>query len=229
MVATFVAYAVGTGLLFSPAESAYTTGLTAMIGYALAISIAYVIFIPVSRRIRERIPEGHTIGEYTKVRYGKFMYIVTLVTTTVYMFILFTSNLTGAAIAFKYIGGVPMVLSVLVVGYPTIYFATRGGVSAAIFSNGLQSILITPFLILPAIYVLIHFGGSGMVYDSIMKVQPEFLKIFSSSGIQFAVMIIIAVTAAELLNQTLWQRVYSAKNHKVVGNALLSAAIMIFP
>ena len=68
-----------------------------------------------------------------------------------------------------------------------------------------------------------------MVYDSIMKVQPEFLKIFSSSGIQFAVMIIIAVTAAELLNQTLWQRVYSAKNHKVVRNALLSAAIMIFP
>ena len=37
MVATFVAYAVGTGLLFSPAEAAYTTGFTAMIGYALSL------------------------------------------------------------------------------------------------------------------------------------------------------------------------------------------------
>ena len=111
MVATFVAYAVGTGLLFSPAEAAYTTGFTAMIGYALAISLAYIIFIPVSKRIRERIPEGHTIGEYTKVRYGNFMYVVTLITTTVYMFILFVSNLTGAALAFKYVGGVPMPVS----------------------------------------------------------------------------------------------------------------------
>lgn len=229
MVATFVAYAVGTGLLFSPAEAAYTTGFTAMIGYALAISLAYIIFIPVSKRIRERIPEGHTIGEYTKVRYGNFMYVVTLVTTTVYMFILFVSNLTGAALAFKYVGGVPMLISVLVVGVPTIYFATRGGVSAAIFSNGLQSILITPFLILPAIFALIHFGGAAPVFDTIMQKQPEFLEIFSPAGVQFAIMIIIAVCAAELLNQTLWQRIYSAKSHKVIRNSLLAAAIMVFP
>lgn len=212
-----------------PAESAYTTGLTAMIGYALAISIAYIVFIPVSKMIRERIPEGHTIGEYTKVRYGKFMHIVTLMTTSIYMFILFASNLTGAAIAFKYVGGVPMLLSVLVVGVPTIYFATRGGVSAAIFSNGLQSVLITPFLILPAIFALVHFGGVGPVYDQIMAVKPEFMEVFATGGMEFAIMIIIAVTAAELLNQTLWQRVYSAKSHKIIRRSLLASAIMVFP
>ena len=73
MIATFISYAVGTGLLFAPAESAYTTGLTAMIGYALAISAAYIVFIPVSVRIRKLIPEGHTIGEYAKTRYGPVM------------------------------------------------------------------------------------------------------------------------------------------------------------
>lgn len=229
MIATFIAYAVGTGLLFSPAESAYTTGLTAMIGYALAISVAYVVFIPISKRIRELIPEGHTIGEYAKARYGPVMYAVTLLTTTIYMFILFASNLTGAALAFKYIGGIPMLISVLIVGVPTIYFATRGGVSAAIFSNGLQSILITPFLILPAVFALAHFGGPQPVYDAVMAAKPEFLKVFDRNGLEFAVMIIIAVCAAELLNQTLWQRVYSAKSHKVIKRSLLISAIMVFP
>lgn len=229
MIATFIAYAVGTGLLFSPAESAYTTGLTAMFGYALAISVAYVVFIPVSKRIRELIPEGHTIGEYAKARYGPVMYAVTLLTTTIYMFILFASNLTGAALAFKYIGGIPMLISVLIVGVPTIYFATRGGVSAAIFSNGLQSILITPFLILPAVFALAHFGGPRPVYDAVMAAKPEFLKVFDRNGLEFAVMIIIAVCAAELLNQTLWQRVYSAKSHKVIKRSLLISAIMVFP
>ena len=42
-------------------------------------------------------------------------------------------------------------------------------------------------------------------------------------------MIIIAVCAAELLNQTLWQRVYSAKSHKVIKRSLLISAIMVFP
>lgn len=229
MVATFIAYAVGTGLLFSPAESAYTTGLTAMIGYALAISVAYIVFIPVSKRIRELIPEGRTIGEYAKTRYGAVMYAVTLVTTTVYMFILFASNLTGAALAFQYVGGIPILVSVLVIGIPTIYFATRGGVSAAIFSNGLQSILITPFLIIPVVFTLLHFDGPGTIFDSVMEQKPEFLEIFNRGGVEFAIMIIIAVTAAELLNQTLWQRVYSAKSHKIIRRSLLASAIMVFP
>lgn len=229
MVATFIAYAVGTGLLFSPAESAYTSGLTAMIGYALAISVAYIAFIPVSKRIRELIPEGRTIGEYAKTRYGPVMYGVTLVTTTVYMFILFASNLTGAALAFNYVGGIPILASVLIIGIPTIYFATRGGVSAAIFSNGLQSILITPFLIIPVIFVLLHFGGPGTVFEEVMVQKPEFLDILNQGGMEFAIMIIIAVTAAELLNQTLWQRVYSAKSHQIVKRSLLYSAVMVFP
>jgi len=229
MIATFISYAVGTGLLFAPAESAYTTGLTAMIGYALAISAAYIVFIPVSVRIRKLIPEGHTIGEYAKTRYGPVMYFVTLVTTTVYMFILFASNLTGAVLAFKYVGGIPILISVLVVGIPTIYFSTRGGVSAAIFSNGLQSILITPFLIIPAVFVLLHFQGAGAVYNAVLSEKPAYLDIFNGSGMEFAIMIIIAVCSAELLNQTLWQRVYSAKSHKVIKRSLLASAIMVFP
>ncbi|HQA61154.1 MAG TPA: hypothetical protein PK768_09035, partial [Tepidanaerobacteraceae bacterium] len=40
MTATFIAYAVGTGLIFSPGEMAYLEGLTAMIGYGLAISLS---------------------------------------------------------------------------------------------------------------------------------------------------------------------------------------------
>ena len=42
-------------------------------------------------------------------------------------------------------------------------------------------------------------------------------------------MIIIAVTAAELLNQALWQRVYSAKDISVVKKGLISSSIMTFP
>ncbi len=229
MTASFIAYAVGTGLIFSPGEMAYLSGVTAMIGYAFAISIAYIVFIPISKRIKEMIPQGHTIGEYTKVRYGKFMYVVSLAVSIVYMFILFISNMLGAALMFRYVAGVPMILSIAVVGLPTIYFAAFGGVGAAIFTSGLQSILVTPLLFIPALICIFDVGGISEIYTLLETNAPNYLEIFKADGISFAIMIIIAVTAAELLNQTLWQRVYTAKDHTVVKKSLISAAIMVFP
>lgn len=229
MTATFIAYAVGTGLIFSPAEAAFTMGLTAMLGYALAISIAYLVFIPISRKIRERIPQGHTIAEYTAVRYGRPMQIVTLAVTIIYMFILLVSNLIGAALVFNYMGGVPMIVSVLAIGLPTIYFAAFGGVNGAIAANGIQSLLITPLLLLPAAFIVFGHGGPGTVYQGVAQQMPEFLNLAWDGSLQFALLIILAVTAAELLNQTLWQRIYTAKNHKVIRKSLLASSVMVLP
>lgn len=229
MTASFIAYAVGTGLIFSPGETAYTTGLTAMIGYGLAISLAYVFFIPFTKKIRQRIPEGHTIGEYAKARYGRPMYLVCLAVSIIYMFVLLCSNLIGAAIAFKYIGGVPMIISILTIGIPTIYFAAFGGVGAAIFTSGLQSLLITPLLLIPSAVAIFGLGGPGAIFDGLMEKAPDLLKIDFGPGVQFAIMIVIAVAAAEMLNQTLWQRIYTAESPKVIKKSLLSAAVMTFP
>lgn len=229
MTATFIAYAVGTGLIFSPGEMAYFDGLTAMIGYGLAISLSYIAFLPVSGRIKELIPSGNTIGEYAKVRYGKIMYVVVLFVTIIYMFCLLGANLIGVGIAFNYIGKVPLYIGVLVIGVPVIIYTTYGGLGAAIFTNGLQAILITPMLFITAIIALKNSGGPVAIYNGIQEHAPEFLNVFHPTGLEFALMIIIAVSAAELLNQALWQRVYSAKDIKVMKKGLISASFMTFP
>lgn len=229
MTATFIAYAVGTGLLFSPGEMAYYEGVTAMIGYGLAISLAYIVFVPVSSRIRELIPSGNTIGEYVKVRYGNLMYLVVLFVTIVYMFCLMGANLIGGGIAFNYIGKVPLYIGVLIIGVPVIIYTSYGGLFAAIFTNALQAILLTPMLFIAAIIAIKKSGGAVAIYDGVQKHAPEFLNVFHPTGLEFALMIIIAVSAAELLNQALWQRVYAAKDIKVVKKGLISASIMTFP
>jgi len=229
MTATFIAYAVGTGLIFSPGEMAYLQGLTSMIGYGLAISLSYIAFLPVSGRIKELIPEGNTIGEYAKVRYGNLMYVVVLFVSIVYMFCLLAANLIGAGIAFNYIGQIPIHIGVLIIGVPVIIYTTYGGLGAAIFTNGLQAILITPMLFITAIIAFKNSGGPVAIYSGIQEHAPEFLNVFNPSGMEFALMIIIAVSAAELLNQALWQRVYSAKDIRVVKKGLLSSSLMTFP
>lgn len=229
MTATFIAYAVGTGLIFSPGEMAYFEGLTAMIGYGIAISLAYIIFIPIAGQIKTLIPSGNTIGEYVKARYGHTMYVVVLFVTNVYLFCLLVANLVGVGIAFKYLGGVPIYLGVLIVGIPVIIYTTYGGLGAAIFTNGIQAILITPFLFITAFIAFRNSGGPKEIYNGVMENSPEFLNVFHRSGLEFALMIIIALAAAEILNQALWQRVYSAKDVRVIKKGLLSSSVMTFP
>ena len=229
MTATFIAYAVGTGLIFSPAESAYLDGMTAMIGYALALSIAYLVFIPISRRIKELLPAGNTIGEYVKARYGNVMFIVVLFVIIVYLFCLLVANLIGAGIAFQYLGGMPIYAGVLIIGIPVMIYTTYGGLGAAIFTNSIQAILLTPLLFVVAFFAFRNLGGTSVVYEGVIENAPEMMNIFHASGVEFALMIIIAVASAELLNQALWQRVYSAKDSKVVKKGLINASIMTFP
>ena len=145
------------------------------------------------------------------------------------MFCLLAANLIGVGIAFNYIGKIPLYIGVLIIGVPVIIYTTYGGLGAAIFTNGLQAILITPMLFVTAIIAFKNSGGPVAIYNGIQKNAPEFLKVFHPTGLEFALMIIIAVSAAELLNQALWQRVYSAKDIKVVKKGLLSASFMTFP
>lgn len=137
------------------------------------------------------------------------------------MFCLLAANLIGAGIAFNYIGHVPLYIGVLVIGVPVIIYTSYGGLGAAIFTNGLQAILITPMLFITALLAFRNSGGTVAIYNGIQEHAPDFLKVFHPTGLEFALMIIIAVSAAELLNQALWQRVYSAKDIRVVKRGLL--------
>ena len=82
---------------------------------------------------------------------------------------------------------------------------------------------------LPAAFVLFDVGGPGAIFQGVAEHKPEFLNFGWDGGMQFAIMIILAVSAAEMLNQTLWQRIYTARDHKVIRKSLLSSAVMVFP
>src|SRR5690606_34078520 len=129
----------------------------------------------------------------------------------------------------KYLGGIPIWGGVLIIGIPVIIYTTYGGLGAAIFTNNIQAILLTALLFVVAFLAIRNTGGTTEIYNGILENSPEFLNVFRPSGVKFAIMIIIAVASAELLNQALWQRVYSAKDIKVVKKGLISASIMTFP
>ena len=73
-IATLVASMFGTWVLLSPGETGANFGIVALVGYALGMAGIPVMFMFVGPRIRQVMPNGHSITEYVRhpLRHGAF-------------------------------------------------------------------------------------------------------------------------------------------------------------
>jgi len=144
---TLVASGMGAWILFSPAEAATRGGLPTVVGYALGAAAPLVAFIPLGNRLRQLIPEGHTLTEYVWHRYGWGMYVFTLLVMLFYMFIYLAAEVTGMALIAHLVAGVPLWVTAVIVLAATLAYTTYGGLRASIFTDGVQAILMLPLLV----------------------------------------------------------------------------------
>src|SRR6185312_6447666 len=92
-ILTLLASTLGAWILFAPAQAATWGGLAAVIGYAMGAVSPRILMIPLGKRMRELIPQGHTLTEFVIIRYGKRMYGLTLVIMLFFMFIALTAEI----------------------------------------------------------------------------------------------------------------------------------------
>lgn len=85
--ATLVASVMGVWVLFSAPEAGASFGIAAVVGYAVGEAVPMLVYARLGPRIRELIPEGHSLTEYAHARYGTAMYAFVLLVSALYMFI----------------------------------------------------------------------------------------------------------------------------------------------
>jgi Na+/proline symporter len=228
-MATIVASLMGAWILFSPAETASWAGLLAVICYGIGQAAPIIAFVVLGPRMRQLMPQGHSLGEYALLRYGRAMYVFTLVIMVFYMFTFLAAEMTGIAQAVHLIAGTPLLLTVVLVGLATLGYTVYGGLRASIFTDNIQFLLIFPLLIIILVVVLGELGGWGAAFDSVRDEAPELLSFGYRPGIEFGVTLIIAILAANLFHQGLWQRVYAAKSDAVLRTGFIWAGVLVVP
>lgn len=228
-LATFIAYAAGSGLLFSPPEVGATMGLPAVIGYGIAIATPFLLYRSVGPQIRKRMPTGHSVVEYARVRYGEPMYALVLIVALFYMFILMTANLTGVALALEAIAGVPLPITLLLVGGAVMIYTVQGGLLASVFTDMIQTVILIPLLVVTVVVAVFQLGGPVSLYSQLETGAPTLLQLDNPAGVRFAVYIVIALLGAEMLNQSLWQRAHAARDAQTLRSSLNGAAVAVIP
>ena len=226
---TFLASFLGVFILFTPPEAGSIGGITTVIGYALGLGGLYLAFILLSPKIRNYLPQGSTLNDYARKRYGKKMYGLILILSIFYMFVHLVAELTAIALVAYELAGIPLLFTALLIGLGTMVYIAYGGLRASMFTDMIQMIFVLIFLLITGVGVLYYLGGLGNILSLSMENAPELFSFTNLGGIEFGLTLGIAVFVANLFHQGYWQRIYSGKDDQAIKKSLIFCILIALP
>ena len=215
-VISLLATSLGAWILFSPAQAATWGGLGAVIGYAIGSMSPRLAMIPLGNRMRELIPEGHTLTEYIIHRYGKPMYALALIIMMFYLFISLTAEITAMSKLIALIAPIPLGITAAIVLSCTLLYTSYGGLRATIFTDKVQMLVILPLLFLLTAFVWIAVDGIHPTVERLQATAPQLLDLSNAIGIKAGLTFFVAILLTGLFHQGNWQRIYAAHSSKAM-------------
>ena len=116
-IATLVASMFGTWVLLSPGESGANFGVISLVGYALGMAGIPVMFMFVGPRIRQLMPNGHSVTEYVRHRFGMVPFVAIFVVIIFVIGIFITAEMTAITAAVSILTGSPAWATAVAVGH----------------------------------------------------------------------------------------------------------------
>lgn len=220
---SFLASGLGAWILFAPAELGATLGVAPVLGYALASAGPFVIFALVGPRLRRLVPSGQGLGEFLRVRFGAAASLAVTAVSLLYMGVFVAAELVAIGGLVELLGGVPRQITVTAVVVATLGYTAYGGLRASLRTDRWQAWLVALLLLVAAGAVL------GAVDGPVAAVRETGLLAVDRVGLESAVTLILAVTAANLFHHGYWQRVWSARDDAALRRGALLGASLTVP
>ena len=228
LTTSLVASALGAWILFGPASAATWGGIGAVIGYALGTAFPLFILIYLGEKFRKKYSKGKTLIEIVRIRFGKKLFKLILFLSVFYMTIFLIAELTAISILIKYISGTDLWITALIVIASSLSYTLHGGLRASIFTDNIQFIIIGLLLLIGFSY-LIQFNSNEFNFEYIKSNKPNLLDAGYLPNFTAGLTFFIAVAATNLFHQGNWQRVYAARDNKVLKKSLVISFLIIIP
>ncbi len=220
------ASALGAWILFGPASAATWGGIGAVIGYALGTAAPMLFLLNFGPKIRREFPNGMSLTEFVKRRFGTGILKIILILILFYLTIFLIAEVTAIAFLLNLISKTPLWITSGLTLIICLLYILRGGFKLSIITDKYQFlivlgiILFSIFLILGNLetnsYELIKINSANLVSKNYI---PNY-----TAGLTF----FIAVAATNLFHQGNWQRVFAARNNLILKKSLIYSSIISF-
>ena len=225
-IATLVASMFGTWVLLSPGETGANFGVIALVGYALGMAGIPVMFMFVGPRIRQLMPNGHSVTEYVRHRFGMAPFVAIFVVIIFVIGIFITAEMTAITAAVSILTGSPAWATAVAVGLVVIAYTAYGGLRVSIFTDRIQFWVLMPALLLLVIVAAVLVTGRG----AWAAAGPAgLLSVTRADSYFFAIVLIIGIIASNAFHPGMWQRVYTVESQRALNRSLWGAAAVAIP
>ena len=228
LTTSLVASALGAWILFGPASAATWGGIGSVIGYSLGTAFPMIVMIFLGTKIRKVFPKGNTLTEFIHHKFGKKLFKLILILTIFYMFIFLCAEMTAISMLVNYISGTQLWLTATLVIVTALTYTLYGGLRASILTDNLQFFIVIILLFISA-YYLFSLNYSYISFGYLQTNSGHLLSGTYLPNYTAGLTFFIAVAATNLFHQGNWQRVFAAKNDKVLKKSLLFSFIIIIP
>lgn len=225
---SLLALMCGTWVLFSPGELTAYTGIATLLGYGLGMAAPLLVLAALGPALLARYPEAPGPGLMARVRWGAPAQLLVSVLAVAYMGSYLVAELTAISGAYAAVAGVPAWATAALVAATTLAYAAWGGVRTTIFTDAVQGWCILP-LLLAAFFGTVAAYGGWEAAQAPLAARPELLDALHGPGVQAGAMLMLAIVGANLLDQSIWQRVVACRDDGVRRRAFLLAAAGIVP
>lgn len=225
-VATLVASMFGTWVLLSPGETGANFGIIALVGYAVGIAGIPVMYMFVGPRLRHLMPNGHSVTEYVRHRFGTGPFVAISIVIIFVMGIFITAEMTAITTTVKILTGSPAWATAIAVGIVVVAYTSYGGLRASIYTDRIQFWVLMPALLLLVIVAAALVGGTG-AWSAAR--DAGLLSANSPGSYYFAVVLVIGIIASNAFHPGMWQRVYTVESQRSLNRSLWGATVLAIP
>ncbi|MCY4085781.1 MAG: sodium:solute symporter [Actinomycetia bacterium] len=218
----FFASVLGAWILFAPPEVGTFGGILGIVGYAVGQAVAIAIFAYVGPRIRARMPTGTTVLEFVRARFGNVTHTYVGGISVLYMFVFLAAELTAVGGAVSLLSGADRLIPIIAVAAVTAIYTAYGGLPASLATDRWQGVLILALVAAAAVGIAVDVSGPGE------RATAAGLGSATQTGLELFIVLVIAITAANLFHQGFWQRVWAARDDRsLVRGAWLGGGLVI--
>lgn len=228
LTTSLVASALGAWILFGPASAATWGGIGAVIGYSLGTAFPLFTLIYLGKKFRDKYPRSKSLIEVVRHRFGSQLFKLILFLSIFYMSIFLIAEVTAVSILINYISGTDLWITASIVIISSLLYTLYGGLRASIFTDNIQFIVFGLLLIISFSY-LISLNSNEFSFEFIKQNNPNLLSFNYLPNFTAGLTFFIAVAATNLFHQGNWQRVYAAKDSRILKSSLIYSFLIIIP
>ncbi|KDN46278.1 hypothetical protein K437DRAFT_108746 [Tilletiaria anomala UBC 951] len=197
-------------------------GILGLAAYSFATIAPLWVFAFLGPQIRKLAPEGFTLSQYIRVRFGWPLGVLAAVVFVGFMlcFMIVELNTYGSVVSL--LGGVNPTIAALTVAITTTIYTAYGGFKASLWTDNVNAIIISIFIILAAIATGVKIKIDPSRIESSGLLKPQRL------GGELWYILTVAIVFSQMFNQGFWQRAFASKNDRTLYWSVGLATVPLF-